>query len=94
MVSVGDSVELSKDRVGVIRYKGPLDGKNGVFYGVELTKGQGKHSGLFKGKRYFDCPKGKGVFVDKKQILYKLEPNLKDAKKKAQEKSKKKKEKR
>ena len=76
MVEEGDEVELTKDRVGIIRYKGPLDCKNGVFYGVELTQGQGKHSGLFKGKRYFMCQKLKGVFVDKKQILYKLEPTI------------------
>merc|ERR1712079_931417 len=42
--------------------------------------GQGKHSGLFKGKRYFMCQKQKGVFVDKKQILYKLEPTIKEVK--------------
>eukprot|EP01083_Nonionella_stella_P054788 144599_1 len=77
MVDVDDEIELTKNRVGVIRYKGPLEGKNGIFYGVELLKGSGKHSGLFKGQRYFLCPKGKGVFIDKKSILYKLEPSAK-----------------
>merc|ERR1712129_484285 len=70
------------DRVGIIQYKGALDGKNGVFYGIELSKGKGKHSGLFKGKRYFMCQKGTGIFVDKKQIQYKLEPSAAKPKKK------------
>ena len=74
MVEEGDEVELTKDRIGIIRYKGPLDGKKGTFYGIELTKGQGKHSGIFKGKRYFICPKHKGIFIDNRSILYLLEP--------------------
>ena len=76
MVEAGDEVELTKNRIGIIRYKGMLHGKNGIYYGIELTKGKGRHSGLFKGRRYFMCAKNKGVFVDKKQILYKLEPKL------------------
>merc|ERR1712154_322852 len=46
-----------------------------------LEREKEKHSGLLKGKRYFMCQKGKGVFVDKKQILYKLEPSAKPNKK-------------
>eukprot|EP01083_Nonionella_stella_P148900 472121_1 len=88
MVDVDDEVELTKNRVGVIRYKGPLEGKNGIFYGVELSQGSGKHSGLFKGQRYFMCQKGKGVFVDKKQILYKLQPSAKKDDKKKKKKKK------
>ena len=83
----GDEVELTKDRIGILRYKGELYGKVGIFYGIELTKGKGKHSGLFKGKRYFRCEKGKGVFVDKKQILYKLEPKRKKVKRKKRKSS-------
>ena len=79
--NVGNEVALTKERIGIIRYKGPLDGKTGVYYGVEISKGKGKHSGVFKGKRYFMCQKGRGLFVDKKQILYKLEPNDKDKRK-------------
>merc|ERR1712228_871979 len=46
-------------------------------------------SGLFKGKRYFMCQKGNGIFMDKKQILYKLEPSAKPKKKKKDKKEKK-----
>eukprot|EP01083_Nonionella_stella_P063404 164759_1 len=71
-VDVGESVILTNHREGIVRYKGALDGKSGIFYGVELTKGTGKNDGVYKGKaRYFTCQKPKGIFVDKKQILYK-----------------------
>eukprot|EP01083_Nonionella_stella_P286355 974711_1 len=82
MVDVDDKVELTKNRIGVIRYKGHVEGKNGIFYGVELSQGTGKHSGLFKGQRYFMCQKGKGVFVHKKQILCKLQASCKKDEKK------------
>eukprot|EP00483_Globobulimina_turgida_P004389 UN04398 len=86
MVEVDDVVELTKDRIGIVRYKGPLYGKNGIFYGIELTTGTGKHCGSFRGKRYFMCHKTKGIFVNKKQILYKLK--FEDDKKKKKKKSK------
>eukprot|EP01083_Nonionella_stella_P066807 176251_1 len=87
-MDVDDEVELTKNRIGVIRYKGPLEGKNGIFYGVELSQGTGKHSGLFKGQRYFMSQKDKGVFVRKKQILYKLQASGKKDEKKKKKKKK------
>eukprot|EP01083_Nonionella_stella_P273318 927078_1 len=81
MVEENDVVELTKNRIGTVRYKGPLDGKMGIFYGVELTKGSGKHSGLYKGRRYFMCKRLKGVFVDQKQIISKINKGPKDDKK-------------
>ena len=35
-----------KDRVAKIRYHGPVDGKQGTFYGLEWHDRKGKHSGL------------------------------------------------
>eukprot|EP01084_Bolivina_argentea_P294611 506964_1 len=77
-IEIGAIVVLSKDREGIVRYKGPLEGKSGIFYGLELTKGSGKHNGLWRGKiRYFTSKKNKGIFVDKKQILYKRNDMMK-----------------
>eukprot|EP01083_Nonionella_stella_P225162 800794_1 len=77
MVDLNDEVELKGNRFGIVRYKGQLYGKNGIFYGIELTQGTGKHGGLFRGKRYFSCHRTKGVFVNKKQILCKFVPAIK-----------------
>lgn len=76
-IEVDDKVVLTKDREGIVKYKGPLEGKNGIFYGIALTKGTGKHSGVYKGKtRHFTCKRNKGIFVDKRQILRKKDPLL------------------
>merc|ERR1719356_2262508 len=69
---VGDEVVLKKDQEGFIRFKGKLPGKNGTFYGIELTQGTGKHNGDFDGVHYFDCPEGQGIFIQKKNIVFKV----------------------
>ena len=33
-------------------------GKKGVFYGIDITKGDAKNDGTFKGIKYFDTKKG------------------------------------
>lgn len=50
---VGETVYITNDREGVIRFKGKVDGKNGILYGIELTVGKGKHNGTVQGKQYF-----------------------------------------
>ena len=75
-IEVDDKVVLTKQREGIVKYKGPLEGKNGIFYGISLTKGVGKHSGVYKGRtRHFNCKKSRGIFVDKRQILRKKDPS-------------------
>merc|ERR1712228_68468 len=70
-------VELSGNRLGQVKYAGNINGKKGNFYGVELWKGDGKHSGTYKGREYFKCiNKGNGCFVNAKAILFILDvPN-------------------
>ena len=51
--NVGDAICLTKNREGYIRYYGPVAGKKGKFYGVELSVGDGKHDGTLQGKEYF-----------------------------------------
>ena len=38
-VRLGDYVELSAHRIGMVKYVGEIQGKKGIFYGVELWKG-------------------------------------------------------
>ncbi|KZT43537.1 hypothetical protein SISSUDRAFT_1124675 [Sistotremastrum suecicum HHB10207 ss-3] len=51
---------------GVVRYLGEIDGKPGVWAGVELSggfTGMGKNDGSVNGVQYFTCPPKCGVFV-------------------------------
>ncbi|KIK85026.1 hypothetical protein PAXRUDRAFT_35431 [Paxillus rubicundulus Ve08.2h10] len=51
---------------GILRYLGEIDGKLGMWAGVELSggfSGKGKNDGSVNGRRYFTCPSNCGVFV-------------------------------
>ncbi|RDX54967.1 hypothetical protein OH76DRAFT_1397294 [Lentinus brumalis] len=64
---VGDNVRIeSLGFEGVLRYFGEIDGKPGMWAGVELGggfAGKGKNNGSVAGKQYFTCPPNCGVFV-------------------------------
>ncbi|KAF9218496.1 hypothetical protein BS17DRAFT_791294 [Gyrodon lividus] len=56
---------------GILRYFGEIDGKPGLWAGVELSggfSGKGKNDGSVNGKRYFTCPPNCGVFVAAKKL--------------------------
>ncbi|KAI0759824.1 hypothetical protein BD413DRAFT_487303 [Trametes elegans] len=64
---VGDNVRIeSLGFEGILRYLGEIDGKPGMWAGVELSggfAGKGKNNGSVAGKQYFVCPPNCGVFV-------------------------------
>ncbi|KAF7321414.1 hypothetical protein MKEN_00661900 [Mycena kentingensis (nom. inval.)] len=64
---LGDNVRIeSLGFEGALRYLGDIDGKPGLWAGVELSggfAGKGKNDGSVAGKRYFSCPPSCGVFV-------------------------------
>eukprot|EP01083_Nonionella_stella_P021895 60591_1 len=86
---IGDEVVLVKEREGFIRYIGPLDGKKGTFYGIEVSVGSGKHDGEHSGTKYFKCGKGKGMFIQEKHIIFKLNEKSNKPKKSKKKKPKK-----
>ncbi|KAI8639505.1 hypothetical protein BD408DRAFT_262935 [Parasitella parasitica] len=54
----------SLNMTGTLRFVGEVDGKTGMFAGVELDeKGQGKNDGSVQGKKYFTCPAKSGIFI-------------------------------
>ncbi|EKM54369.1 uncharacterized protein PHACADRAFT_96626, partial [Phanerochaete carnosa HHB-10118-sp] len=71
---IGDNVRVeSLGFEGVLRFLGEIEGKSGLFAGVELGggfAGKGKNNGTVNGKRYFACAPNCGVFI----IASKLSP--------------------
>ncbi|XP_030372289.1 tubulin-folding cofactor B [Scaptodrosophila lebanonensis] len=57
------TVSGNPTRRGVIKYNGPLDGKSGIFIGVQYDEPLGKNNGSINGKAYFECPPNYGGFV-------------------------------
>ena len=60
---VGQKVQLSDGRPATIRFIGSLHFTAGEWVGVELEDATGKNDGSAKGKRYFECPSGHGIFL-------------------------------
>ncbi|KAG2150614.1 hypothetical protein DEU56DRAFT_780997 [Suillus clintonianus] len=64
---VGDNVRIeSLGYEGCLKFIGEIDGKSGLWAGVELSggfSGKGKNDGSVGGKQYFVCPPSCGVFV-------------------------------
>jgi len=48
---------------GIIRYIGRLNGKKGIWYGLEVMTDNGRHDGTIDGVQYFTVKPGLGVFV-------------------------------
>jgi hypothetical protein len=58
--SVGQVLQF---RQATIRYLGNLHSEDGDWVGLELKEASGNTDGIFNGKRYFECPRGHGLFV-------------------------------
>ena len=73
-------VKLKKDNlVGVVRFIGEIQGKKGVFFGVELDDAKGKNDGSVSKVPYFKCDKKKGLFIKQTAIAKTNSKNNKDA---------------
>eukprot|EP00485_Elphidium_margaritaceum_P013111 CAMPEP_0202694316 /NCGR_PEP_ID=MMETSP1385-20130828/8200_1 /ASSEMBLY_ACC=CAM_ASM_000861 /TAXON_ID=933848 /ORGANISM="Elphidium margaritaceum" /LENGTH=1305 /DNA_ID=CAMNT_0049350135 /DNA_START=24 /DNA_END=3941 /DNA_ORIENTATION=+ len=72
---VGDYVELTKNRKGVIRFKGEMTGF-GKCFGIELDEAvENGNDGTLDGDQFFECDDGKGIFLKPSAIKRKLASN-------------------
>lgn len=55
---------------GKVKYKGGVATKDGDWVGVALLVPAGDHDGLYRGRRYFQCPDGHGIFVRASNIRF------------------------
>ncbi|CAF1265522.1 unnamed protein product [Adineta ricciae] len=74
--SVGDQVIVNTghsivSKKGTIRFIGEIDGKKGIWFGVELQEPFGKNNGTVNQHAYFKCAPAHGAFVrkDKLQVI-------------------------
>merc|ERR1740124_444968 len=67
-VRIGDVCVLSDKRLGVVKYVGRVHFSPGTWYGLALSKAEGKHNGIIEGTTYFLCKKNCGVFVMRNKI--------------------------
>ena len=81
---IGDLVQLTKKRQGIIKFVGQLhnrDAGDGVWYGIELTDdNKGDNNGNMGKTQYFECKTaGKGIFVRPKELIEIISKALKDS---------------
>eukprot|EP01084_Bolivina_argentea_P116383 206799_1 len=71
--NVGDYVEITRNRKGVIRFQGSV-GPFGKCFGIELdAPNEGGNNGTFDGEVFFECDDGKGTFVKGAKIIRTLD---------------------
>jgi len=75
-LEVADKVVVKPDRKGQIKWIG--EAKNfgvGTWYGVRLVEQKGICNGTFKDHKFFQCPDGYGIYVQRTLIVKKLDNN-------------------
>lgn len=62
-LKVGQTVQLNDDRIGIVRFVGQTEFREGDWVGIKLEEAVGKNDGSVQGQRYFECEKNYGVFA-------------------------------
>ncbi|VDM23339.1 unnamed protein product [Wuchereria bancrofti] len=60
---IGKKVIVGRVGSGTLMYVGPVEGKTGIFCGIELDRPEGKHDGTYQGIAYFHCAPQHGIFA-------------------------------
>ncbi|VBB34423.1 unnamed protein product, partial [Acanthocheilonema viteae] len=60
---LGKKVIVGRVGAGTLMYVGPVEGKTGIFCGIELDRPEGKHDGTYQGVAYFHCAPRHGIFA-------------------------------
>ncbi|CAH8856353.1 unnamed protein product [Trichobilharzia szidati] len=68
-LQIGDLVQVSGGRVGILRYLGPTEFAVGEWAGVELDEPTGKNDGSVAGVRYFTCKPNYGLFAAANRVV-------------------------
>eukprot|EP01083_Nonionella_stella_P254590 874660_1 len=70
VTTIGDKVKLRKKiSVGTVRFIGQIQGKRGIFYGIQLDEAKGTNNGNIGDIAYFKCGPKRGLFIKKNEII-------------------------
>ncbi|KAH8871857.1 CAP-Gly domain-containing linker protein 3 [Schistosoma japonicum] len=67
---IGDHVQVSGGRVGILKYLGPTEFAPGEWAGIELNEPIGKNDGSVAGVRYFTCKPNHGLFAAVSKVVH------------------------
>lgn len=62
-IKINDRITLKNNLSGVIRYIGPIEGRENEWVGIELEEAKGSNNGSVDGQVYFRCQPKHGIFV-------------------------------
>lgn len=66
---IGSFIQIPNVGRGQLKYVGAVEGKPGIFVGVDLLANIGKNDGTFRGKRYFDTEYTQsGLFIQLQKV--------------------------
>jgi len=72
-LEIGDKLEISGHREGIVKFIGETGFSRGTIYGLELCDGSlGENSGTVDGVSYFECRENRGVFIPSRDIRKKF----------------------
>lgn len=71
-IQINDRITLKNNIHGVIRYIGPVNGRNEEWVGIELDEAKGSNDGTVNGRRYFYCQDKHGLFVKYEKLTRKM----------------------
>ena len=66
-IAINTLVSITGGQTGTVKFIGPTDFASGIWIGVELDEKTGKNDGTINNKFYFECRKGRGLFVRQSQ---------------------------
>lgn len=71
-IQLNDRITLKNNIPGVVRYIGPVEGRDEEWVGIELDEPRGSNNGCINNKRYFSCSEKHGLFVKYKKLTQSL----------------------
>lgn len=71
-IQINDRITLKNNMHGVVRYIGPVSGRNEEWVGIELDEAKGSNNGTVNGTRYFYCQEKHGLFVKYEKLTRKM----------------------
>lgn len=72
MIQLNDRITLKNNVPGVVRYIGPVEGRDEEWVGIELDEPRGSNNGCINTRRYFSCPERHGLFVKYRRLTQRM----------------------